>query len=996
MPASGSNALQTLYRMLVRVVFAILVLLFPAAAQAAPDSPPAQAAFSGQRLKTIIVDNYQPYTFLNEKGEPDGFSVEIARAVARVMDFELVITADTWEMAQKSLEKGDIDLLPMMAYSRERDLVFDFSVAHTIAYDTIFYRKGGASPRSLADLEGKTVLVMSRDAAHEYLLSSGLANKMRLQLVDSLPEALRQLALGNADAAIMPKLVGMVTAKKLNLPDIETSPHLIDAYTRPFSFAVREGNQALLERLNQGLNIIKTTGQYDVIYKKWFGELEGSRLDWSGLIRVMALAGTVLLAFLAWNISLNRKVKLKTRHLEAEIAQRKRSEDALHRRAETQAVLREIAEAAVKSPSLKELYRTVHQLVGKVLPSTLFHINLLDEAADEIVVPFRADDINFIPERRPVGKGMTEYIMRLGRAVHVTPERMEDLCGSGEYSLAAVQKVQPRHYLGAPLIDSKGRAFGVMSLITMGETDPFRPEDVEVLSIIAVQVSMAVERKQAEEELRESESKYRKLFEVESDALFLIDSQSGKILDANLAAVALYGYSRDELLGMRHVDLSAEPEKTEKTTIEAGSSGTVLVPLRYHRKKSGLVFPVEINSTSVLWQGRPAIIPAIRDITDRVSREQEIQRDARLATRVQNTLLSVPKPSEYLKIDTIYQPVGYVGGDLFFLDWRYDGSLLRGFLVDATGHGLGTALHTASLHVLLREVNERDLPLSDAMRWLNHRAGEYFDEGTFAGALGFEFDLQTRQLRWTCAGIPKTWISTQTQQGPVDCPGMCLGILDDETFDTHTLPIAVGDSFYFMTDGLAELLGRKTELPLDRYPEMVGLLGAMSEAADRRDDATAVCIQVRSLPQSLVRQDGWPRMLRFNGYGDYQRFKSEIGRIVAEVTGKPHSIQEVAVHEALANALECRDGVPRQHRAILRFNKVGGRLIVRVKTSRIGFAGNVILKRLRSHPGEMFAFGEDASMGRGIPMMLSMSHRMTYNSEGTEVLLAWKLESQYK
>lgn len=218
-----------------------------------------------------------------------------------------------------------------------------------------------------------------------------------------------------------------------------------------------------------------------------------------------------------------------------------------------------------------------------------------------------------------------------------------------------------------------------------------------------------------------------------------------------------------------------------------------------------------------------------------------------------------------------------------------------------------------------------------------------------------------------------------------------LGINEDETFDMYTMPIDVDDSLYFMTDGLANPLEEKTELPLDRYSEMIKLLRAMSEDEQRRDDATAVCIRVRSLPQSIVRQDGWPRILRFNGYGDYQRFKGEIGKILAEVSGKPHSLQEVAVHEALANAMECRDGVPRQHKARLRFNKVGNRLIVRVKTSRIGFAGNAILRRLRSHPEEMFYFGEDASMGRGIPMMLTMSHRMTYNSEGTEVLLAWKL-----
>ena len=269
------------------------------------------------------------------------------------------------------------------------------------------------------------------------------------------------------------------------------------------------------------------------------------------------------------------------------------------------------------------------------------------------------------------------------------------------------------------------------------------------------------------------------------------------------------------------------------------------------------------------------------------------------------------------------------------------------------------------------------------MRWLNHRVGEYFDERTFAGALGFEFDMQTRQVRWTCAGIPQTYVSTKTKQGALGCYGMYLGMRDNEMFDTHTMTIEVGDSFYFMTDGLANPLEEKTELPLERYPEMVGLLRSLSEAEDRRDDATALCIHVSALPQSVVRQDGWPRMLRFNGYGDYRRFKGEVAKILAEVTGKPHSLQEVAINEALANAMECRDGEARQHKAHLRFNKVGSRLIVRVRTSRIGFAGNAILRRLKSKPEEMFSYGEDAAMGRGIPMMLAMSHKMTYNSHTT-------------
>jgi hypothetical protein len=66
--------------------------------------------------------------------------------------------------------------------------------------------------------------------------------------------------------------------------------------------------------------------------------------------------------------------------------------------------------------------------------------------------------------------------------------------------------------------------------------------------------------------------------------------------------------------------------------------------------------------------------------------------------------------------------------------------------------------------------------------------------------------------------------------------------------------------------------------------------------------------------------------------------------------------------------------------------------VVRVKTTRIGFAGNAMLRRLRVNPADMFAFGEDSGMGRGIPIMLSTTHRMMYNSEGTEIMLVWNLE----
>ncbi|MCD4651684.1 MAG: PAS domain S-box protein, partial [Candidatus Cloacimonetes bacterium] len=130
------------------------------------------------------------------------------------------------------------------------------------------------------------------------------------------------------------------------------------------------------------------------------------------------------------------------------------------------------------------------------------------------------------------------------------------------------------------------------------------------------------ERRQAAEILRESEEKYRQLFELESDAIFLIEKETGKILEVNTSATKIYGFSREELLTMKNIDLSAEPEKTKEATRDQLNQ----IPIRYHRKKDGSVFPVEITASHLNWQGRESHIAAIRDISFRVKTEMERDR----------------------------------------------------------------------------------------------------------------------------------------------------------------------------------------------------------------------------------------------------------------------------------------------------------------------------------------------------------------------------------
>jgi len=501
-----------------------------------------------------------------------------------------------------------------------------------------------------------------------------------------------------------------------------------------------------------------------------------------------------------------------------------------------------------------------------------------------------------------------------------------------------------------------------------------------------------VERKHTEELLRDSEARYRAVIAQAFEGIVICEPDTGLILEGNARFEEQFGYKLQAGSPLYLSGLIADDSENVQQLMKALAEDGYLPPRRSTFKDwHGLRIPVIRIGTLIQYQGRRLLTLTFRDISDEIQREQEILHDAEMARRVQKALLSPLKPNIHVEVQTLYHPRLYVGGDLYFLDWRNEGKLLRGFLLEAMGQGLSRALYAAAQHVMLRELNETDLPLAEQVKLLNRRITEHFTEGQTAKGIAFEIDLELRELRWVDAGLPKFWLHSQTGSVQMGNPGIPLGVTTNEPFETHMVSLSIGDALYYCTDGLSSMLENRVTMPLNQYHDMVDLLQTLAISKECQDDATAVCISIHSFPDSSVRKEGWPKLLRFNSYSDFTRLKGEVAKILTEVTGLPHSFHEVAVNEALANAMECRDGVPRQHKASIRFNKVGNRLIIRVKSSRMGFAGNSILRRLRSHPEDMFAYGEDAAMGRGIPMMLCMSHKMTYNSEGTEVLLAWKM-----
>jgi diguanylate cyclase (GGDEF)-like protein/PAS domain S-box-containing protein len=126
-----------------------------------------------------------------------------------------------------------------------------------------------------------------------------------------------------------------------------------------------------------------------------------------------------------------------------------------------------------------------------------------------------------------------------------------------------------------------------------------------------------------EEPLEATETPYRVLFELGADALVLVQNESGQILEANAAAEECYGFPRERLIEMRNVDLSAEPEATRAATRRAAAH----VPLRFHRRHDGSVFPVEIRARHFQWRGESVHLASIRDIAEQLRVHRAIEQE---------------------------------------------------------------------------------------------------------------------------------------------------------------------------------------------------------------------------------------------------------------------------------------------------------------------------------------------------------------------------------
>ena len=147
-------------------------------------------------------------------------------------------------------------------------------------------------------------------------------------------------------------------------------------------------------------------------------------------------------------------------------------------------------------------------------------------------------------------------------------------------------------------------------------------DDLGQVSQVASFSRDITESKRAEEELRESEEKYRTLFENAGDAIFV--HNDSKILAANQLACQQLGYSYAELMSMAPcaMDTAEHFQYVPERRAKLMTQGHLTFETE-HQRKDGSIMQTEVTSRLVTWNGQPAIMSICRDITERKRVEQE-------------------------------------------------------------------------------------------------------------------------------------------------------------------------------------------------------------------------------------------------------------------------------------------------------------------------------------------------------------------------------------
>ncbi|MBT8364805.1 MAG: PAS domain S-box protein [Deltaproteobacteria bacterium] len=318
-------------------------------------------------------------------------------------------------------------------------------------------------------------------------------------------------------------------------------------------------------------------------------------------------------------------------------------------------------------------------------------------------------------------------------------------------------------------------------------------------------------RKLAEEEVRKSEEKFRRIVETAGEGFILMDEDL-TIIDVNEAYCRLLGYSREEILGKTPIDLAAEDFRqfmlANREEILAKEyrefEGTMVA-------KDGRHVPILVHGNT-LRDDQGEIIGNMAFVTDMTEHKKALA----LAGEVQKSLLPQSKPDVH-GLDVAGRNVSCdeIGGDYFDFLWRRENpdgpfSVVVG---DITGHGVDSALLMTSARAFLRMRASQPGSISDIVGAMNsHLTQDVLETGRFMTLFYLTVDPLKDRIDWVRAGHDPALLYDPQQDAfeELKGTGVALGVNDAFKYaENRHEGLSNGQIIAIGTDGIWEAFNKE-------------------------------------------------------------------------------------------------------------------------------------------------------------------------------------------
>jgi two-component sensor histidine kinase/ABC-type amino acid transport substrate-binding protein len=327
-------------------------------------------------IRIAYEPNYAPLTFADAKGQIQGISVDYVHLLEKKLGirFQVVEPGDLAANLDRA-RKGKIDVLTSVMRTPERATYLLFTAPYQIVPASIIVKKERKGTLTLDQMLGMKIAVVDGYAVQTYLQSRSPA----LQLVPADHElaCLRMLSFGEVDAAVLDMASAVHLIQTEGIGNLRVAGE--SGFTYRLSLASRKDWPLLNSILKKGMAAISPR-EAETIQQNWI-QLERkpvlSKPVWIGILTTVTLIILGIVGVMLWNRSLVRMVAKRSQELTAELAERRRAEEAVHQALmEKETLIRELYHRTKNN--LQIVSSLMHIRAGKAGPETRALVQKMD------------------------------------------------------------------------------------------------------------------------------------------------------------------------------------------------------------------------------------------------------------------------------------------------------------------------------------------------------------------------------------------------------------------------------------------------------------------------------------------------------------------------------------------------------------------------------------------------------------------------------------------